>query len=143
MNIIVQEMTVRDDEEVFALWQASEGVGLSDADSKESFARFLERNPGLSFVARKGDLLVGAVLCDHDGRRGYIHHLAVTEFHRREGVGRTLVERCFSALKSVGIQKCHIFVFAENHNAIGFWKNIGWRERVELTMMSHEISKNT
>jgi putative acetyltransferase len=134
--MVIREMTIRDYDQVVGLWQNSEGVGLSDADSREGIARFLGRNPGLSFVARHGEHLVGVVLCGHDGRRGYIHHLAVSKSHRRQGLGRALVERCLSALRRDGIDKCHIFVFAANGDAITFWKNVGWTERVELIMMS-------
>jgi putative acetyltransferase len=129
-------MVVQDYDEVLALWQTSEGVGLSDADSEESIGLYLARNPDISFVARDGEHLVGAVLCGHDGRRGYIHHLAVSESHRRQGLGRALVERCLSALRRAGIGKCHIFVFAANQDTIAFWKGIGWTQRVELVMMS-------
>ena len=132
----MREMTIHDYEDVLALWQASEGVGLSDADSEESIAGYLHRNPGLSFVAHDGEHLVGAVLCGHDGRRGYIHHLAVSESHRRQGLGRALAERCLSALRRDGIDKCHIFVFAANRDTSAFWKSIGWTQRVELVMMS-------
>lgn len=136
MNIVIREMVIQDYDEVLALWQTSEGVGLSDTDLEGSIASYLQRNPGLSFVARDGQHLVGAVLCGHDGRRGYIHHLAVRESHRRRGLGRALVERCLSALRRAGIDKCHIFVFADNQGTIAFWKSIGWTQRVELVMMS-------
>ena len=59
-------------------------------DSKDDIARFLERNPGLSFVARDNGQLVGVVLCSHDGRRGYIDQLAVRKSHRRQGIGKGL-----------------------------------------------------
>lgn len=136
MSVVIREMTIHDYEEVLVLWQTSEGVGLSDADSEQSIASYLHRNPGLSFVASDGQHLVGAVLCGHDGRRGYIHHLAVSKSHRRQALGRALVDRCLSALRRDGIAKCHIFVFADNRDTIGFWKGIGWTQRVELVMMS-------
>lgn len=136
MSIVIREMTIQDYDEVLALWRASEGVGLSDADSGEGVAHFLHRNPGLSFVARDGEYLVGVVLCGHDGRRGYIHHLAVRKSHRRQGLGRALVERCLSALRRAGIDKCHIFVFGDHQDTIAFWESIGWTQRVELIMMS-------
>jgi len=139
MSIVIREMAIEDYDEVLALWQTSEGVGLSDADSEEGLARFLDRNPGLSFVACDGEHLVGAVLCGHDGRRGYIHHLAVSKPHRRKGLGRALVGRCLSALRRDGIGKCHIFVFGDNNDTIAFWKSIGWTQRVELMMMSQYI----
>ena len=139
ISMVIREMTIRDYDEVADLWQNSQGVGLSDADSREGVARFLERNPGLSFVARDGEHLVGVVLCGHDGRRGYIHHLAVSKSHRRKGLGRALVGRCLSALRRDGIGKCHIFVFGDNQDTVAFWKNIGWTQRVELIMMSQYV----
>ena len=82
-NIVIQEMTIDDYDEVKSIWRKSNGIELSGADTRESINRFLERNPGLSFVARDGDQLVGVVLCGHDGRRGYIDHLAVRQSYRR------------------------------------------------------------
>jgi ribosomal protein S18 acetylase RimI-like enzyme len=136
MNFIIREMTIADFEEVKALWQRSNGIELSTADTKESITRFLERNPGLSFVARDGDLLVGAVLCGHDGRRGYIDHLAVSQSHRCQGIGRALVGRCLYNLVQIGIRKWHLFVMQDNQAAIEFWKKLGWAQRVELVTMS-------
>jgi len=136
MNVIIKELTIEHYEQVLTLWKASEGVGLSEADSPEGIARFIERNPGLSFVACDSQQLVGVVLCGQDGRRGYIHHLAVSQTHRRQGIGRTLVQRSMAALEGAGIDKCHIFVFRENQAAIGFWKKTEWLERVDLTMLS-------
>jgi putative acetyltransferase len=136
MGVAIQEMTIQNYEKILTLWRASEGVGLSDTDSKESLARFLDRNSGLSFCAWENDLLVGAILCGHDGRRGYIYHLAVSKSHRRKGVGRELVGRCLTVLKAAGIDKCHLFVFGDNREAIAFWKGIEWTERIDLVMMS-------
>ena len=142
MGVLIREMTIQDYDEVLALWRTSEGIGLSDADSREGVARFLERNPGLSLVGYDGQHLIGAVLCGHDGRRGYIHHLAVKKPYRRRGLGRALVGRCLSALERQGIGKCHIFVFSDNRDAIAFWEKIAWIERLELTMMSQNITRD-
>lgn len=132
----IREMTIQDYDAVIALWQSADGVGLSDADSREAIGRYLARNPGLSFTAWDGDLLVGAVLCGHDGRRGYVHHLAVRPSHRRKGIGKALATRCLDALAAEGIDKCHLFVFAVNADAIAFWKRVGWTQRVDLDLMS-------
>ena len=136
MNPIIKKMTIEHYDQVLAVWQVSEGVGLSDADSYEGIAGFLNRNPGLSFVACDGEQLVGVILCGHDGRRGYIHHLAVNRNHHRQGVGRLLVGHCLAALEQIGIGKCHIFVFRENETALAFWQGTGWTERVDLTILS-------
>ena len=141
MNITIHEMDITDYDQIYQLWESSENIGLSKADSRYGITRFLERNPGMSYVAWKEDVLVGTVLCGHDGRRGYIHHLMVHPDHRRQGIGQSLVSRCMFALTRIGIQKCHLFVFEDNIGGIKFWENLGWTKRVELTMMSHVIQE--
>ncbi|MDR3575771.1 MAG: GNAT family N-acetyltransferase [Anaerolineaceae bacterium] len=139
MSIRYDEMTVRDYADVMALWQKSEGIGLSAADSLEAISAYLARNPGHSFVARDEDQIVGAVLCGHDGRRGYMHHLAVQSDHRRQGIGEALVEQCLARLKTAGIDKCHIFVYTNNQEGQNFWKKTGWAVRTNLALMSREF----
>ncbi len=137
----IRAMTLDDYESVLALWQATEGMGLSVADSREAMARYLARNPGLSLVAfsPQGEL-VGAVLCGHDGRRGLLHHLAVESSYRGQGLGKALVERCLAGLAAEGIDKCHLFVYARNQSGRAFWQVTGWYERPELVLMSKDIS---
>jgi ribosomal protein S18 acetylase RimI-like enzyme len=141
MAVQISPMTIQDYDEVLALWQASEGVGLSNADSAEAIAHFLAQNPGLSFVARRGAMLAGAVLCGHDGRRGYIYHLAVNNVYKKKGIGRALIEHCLAGLKTSGIQKCHIFVYSKNLPALAFWEKIGWLMRNELVIMSKDTEQ--
>ena len=134
-------MNIEQYEAVITLWQSTEGIGLSSADSRGAIARYLERNPGLSLVAIEDGIVVGALLCGHDGRRGYIHHLAVKESHRRRQIGRKLVEHCLAQLRLQGIQKCHLFVYERNHEAIAFWSQLDFAERIELSMMSRIIDE--
>ncbi|MFO0928651.1 MAG: GNAT family N-acetyltransferase [Gemmataceae bacterium] len=89
--IVLVELTSEHLPAVRALWQASEGLTLRDADSPEALARYLARNPRLSVAAFAGGELVAAALCGHDGRRGYLHHVSVHPAHRRRGIGRRLV----------------------------------------------------
>lgn len=142
MTICIEEMTIAHYEQVLTLWRHSEGVGLSAADGREAIARYLARNPGLSFVVFADEELVGAVLCGHDGRRGFIHHLAVAPPYRRQGLGRRLVQRCLHGLTQIGIEKCHLFVFHENEDAIAFWQAQGWSIRHDITIMSRWIEED-
>jgi N-acetylglutamate synthase len=137
--VSILPFSINDYEEVISLWRATPGIGLSDADSREAIAAYLARNPGLSFVARDAQRLVGAVLCGSDGRRGYLHHLAVHPDARHQGTGQALVERCLSGLRGVGIHKCHLFVIAGNAAGGAFWQHVGWKLRTDLVIMSKDI----
>ena len=134
----IRLMSLPDYDAVLALWQASPGVGLSDADSPGAIARFLERNPGLCFVAEEEGRLAGAVLCGHDSRRGYIYHLAVHPHFQRRGLGQALVQRCLDGLRALDIHKCHIFVYGQNESGLAFWRQAGWVQRFELVILSKD-----
>lgn len=134
--IVYAPMTPADIDEARALWSATEGMCLRDADSPEALTRYLERNAGMSCVARENGCLVGVSLAGHDGRRGYLNHVAVASAHRKHGIGRKLVELCLAALREHGIMKCHLFVYQGNEEGKKFWNHIGWRQRGGLDLMS-------
>ena len=136
MTIDIREFRSDDYEAARLLWERTDGIGLSDADSEQNIAQFLARNPKLSFVALRQQNLIGTILCGHDGRRGYIYHLAVAATQRRRGLGVTLVQRCLAALRAEGIAKCHLMVFGANLQGRGFWTRIGGAERVDLVTYS-------
>jgi ribosomal protein S18 acetylase RimI-like enzyme len=143
MAIAFREFTMADYEAAYALWKVSEGIGLSEADKRENIAYYLERNPGQSFVAVENGALVGAVLCGNDGRRGFLHHLAVASSARRKGTGRELIRRSLAALAVRGMRKCHIFVIAANEEGKRFWRRVGWEERTTLVVMSKDVDGST
>jgi ribosomal protein S18 acetylase RimI-like enzyme len=135
--IEIAQFLPTDSDEVIRLWESTEGLTLREVDSREAITRYLQRNPGLSFVARDGRLLIGAVLAGTDGRRGYLQHLAVSPSHRGRGLGRDLAERAVEALRALGIAKCHLMVRQENTLARAFWHHLGWQERDDVVLMSH------
>ncbi len=121
------------------LWQITEGIGLSESDSPENIAAYLKRNPDMSFAAFSGEALIGAVLSGTDGRRGYLHHLAVDPAWRGLGIGRQLVAHCLKALRRAGLPKCHLFLFRANPSGRQFWQHIGWSLRSDLDVVSIEL----
>ena len=139
LSIRIRAMDPADYDAALALWKRCEGMGLSDADEKEPITRFLERNPGLSFVALDGDALIGTVLCGSDGRRGYLYHLAVDPHYRRRGIGEDLVSRVFEQMQALEIHKCHIMVYGTNEVGLAFWKQDGWVTRPEIVLMSRNV----
>lgn len=139
MNIQISPFKIELYQKVMNLWQQCEGVGLGDSDTKENIELFLQRNPKMSFIVEKDNELIGVILGGHDGRRGYIHHLAVLPSHRRQGAGRLLVEACLNSLKENGILKCHIFMFNNNDNGKRFWESTGWTYRTDISLFSKYI----
>lgn len=140
MNIYtIREMVLGDYSYVYALWSMTEGMGLSESDSEESIAQFLIRNKGHSYVCTDGDVVIGTVLCGHDGRRGFLYHVAVHNEYQNKGIARRLIERALNSLKEVGIIKCHLMVYANNDLGHQFWEYVGWIRRDEIVLYSKDM----
>lgn len=78
-GIKIRAFTATDYNAAYALWSATEGLGLNESDTVQAMASFLDRNPGFSAVATGPDeTLVGTILCGHNGRAGSITHLAAS-----------------------------------------------------------------
>lgn len=133
---VILPMTVEDHADFAAMMLRTPGVVLRSADGLEATQRYLERNPGMSFVARPAHVrgiasrgIVGCAMAGHDGRRGYLQHVMVDPDHRHLGLARTMVERCLAALLEAGIEKVHLDTLANNHEAHRFWDHLGWEDR--------------
>ncbi len=138
----VIEFAIERYDEWLALMKRTPGVTVRDADSRSAMARYLERNPGLSFVAEVDGKIVGCALCGHDGRRGYLQHVIVTPEHRRRGIANALVTRCLDELEKIGILKTHIDVFVTNEVGNAYWRRRGWRLRDDILRYSYIRSKS-
>lgn len=139
-GVRLRAMEPADYASAFALWRATQGIGLNESDREADVTAFLHRNPGMSSVAiGAGGVLLGAVLCGTDGRRGYLHHLAVAPGERGRGLGARLVARCFEQLAQAGIPKCNVFLYADNEAGASFWEHNGWLPRPDLRVLQKPI----
>lgn len=143
-HIKIHLMSIQHYNDVHALWLSTEGMGLNDIDdSYEGILRFLNRNPDTCFVAVHHNQIVGVILAGHDGRRGYIYHLAVAQTYRCQGVGGQLVDAAMTALAAQKISKVALVVFEHNDNANKFWEKQGFCERTDLIYRNKAIVKMT
>lgn len=134
----IREMQQEDYEEVSAMWQVTSRRALSKSDGREEICRYLKRNEGLSTVATEDGKIIGAVLVGHDGRRGFLHHMAVLPAYRRHGVAKAMAQRALAGLKNEGIDKTHIFVFSDNRAGQAFWSSMGFIQREDVLVYSCE-----
>lgn len=122
---------------LLALWRRCEGIRLRDEDGFEPFRAYLRRNPGLSLVLEVEGRVVGSLLVGHDGRRGYLQHLAVEPAHRGCGHARALLDEALLRLAAQGIGKSHVFVLRDAPEALAFWRaQPGWEGREDIDVFS-------
>ena len=134
----IRAMTIQDYDEVFAMWQITSKRALSKADERGQIERYLNRNAGMSQVAVADGRIVGTVLAGHDGRRGFIHHMAVLPDYRRRHIGHSLAEKAIEMIARDGIDKTHIFCYQNNETGQNFWKDFGFVKRDDVYVFSYE-----
>lgn len=137
----IRKLTINDYEEIYELWMATPGMGLNDMDdSKAGIDAYLKRNPNTCFVAVVTGKIVGVILSGHDGRRGYIYHLAVSIVNRNKGIGSALIDSALHALKDEGIHKVALVVFKNNEIGNTVWERKGFSAREDLNYRNKALT---
>ena len=91
MEVRYRPFLKTDCDEVINLWSKTEGIYLhsNGEDSIDGIKDYLDRNSGFSFVAEHEGHIVGAVLCGHDGRRGFLSAFELARRRYRNGLFQT------------------------------------------------------
>lgn len=131
---VVRSFEPRDRDSLLALWAEV----FPDDPPRNSPASMIEQKlrvqPELLLVSISGEDLVGAVMAGFDGTRGWIHHLAVAETHRRLGIGTSLIEAAEEGLRRLGCPKVNLQVRAENTGVVAFYARNGYDTEPRVSM---------
>lgn len=129
-----------DYEPVLNLWQAIEaGMQVGRSDTAEEIKRKIERDPDLFLLAETDGAVVGTIVGGFDGRRGMIYHLAVRKDLRRLGIGAALLAEVEKRLQTKGCLKIYLLVLEDNHSAIRFYEECGWKYQKHDFVFSKEF----
>ena len=135
--MLMRAATPADHAALFALWRSVPGIQLRAEDEYEPFCRYLERNPGLSLLVEAEGRPIASLLAGHDGRRGYLHHLAVAPAWRGRGLASALLAEVLARLAEQGVRKSHVFVLGAAPEALAFWRARGeWLARDDIEVFS-------
>lgn len=122
------------------VWENMEtGMTVGRSDSSQEIEKKLQRDPDLFLVAESSNQIIGTVIGGYDGRRGMIYHLAVLFEFRKQGVATQLIQEIEKRLQAKGCVKCYLLTFAENTEAIHFYKERGWRHQAEDIIFGKEF----
>ena len=132
----IEKFSMKLYEDVVQLWNKA-GISVGSSDSKNEVERMLERNPNLFLIGKIKDEIIAVVMGGFDGRRGYVHHLAVDPIYQKKGYGKKLIDDLISEFRKIGVHKIHLFIEKQNQDVVDFYGNLGWQMRNDLIMMSY------
>lgn len=136
-EVELRPMSPGDHAAIVELWGRCEGIG--EPETLEELTAFLTRNPDMSPVILVEGSLVAAMLCGHDGKRGYLYHVAVDPQFRGRGYARQMIDYSLKRLHELAIRRCSIHLYKENDSGELFWLHNGWRRRTDLKVMAIDL----
>jgi ribosomal protein S18 acetylase RimI-like enzyme len=116
----------RDEEAVVQLWNDC-GLVVSWNNPHRDIERKLTVQADMFLVACLDGKVIATVMAGYDGHRGWINYLAVHPQHRRNGIGRRIMDEAEDRLRAVGCPKINVQARSGNASAIEFYKSIGFK----------------
>ena len=136
----IREFTMQDYAAVYALWaNAGPGISLRPSDQPAEVEKKLMRDPDLFLVAEEDGRVVGVLMGAWDGRRGWLHHLAVEETWRNRGIGTALLEEVERRLKAKGCLKVNLLIHRSNADARRLYERLGYQEMSTIIAMGKDL----
>lgn len=132
----IEKFTIGYYEEIVALWRKA-GINIGSSDTLEEINKMLQRNPDFFLIGKINDKIISVVIGGFDGRRGYVHHLAVDPDYQKKGYGKKVIDALIEKFRELRVHKIHLFIEKYNKDVVEFYQNLGWEIREDLIMMSY------
>ena len=130
-NVLVFKATrlraLQDTPSAFGATYAKESL-LTDADWIKRAAKW-NGQKGVLYLALDGSDacgMAGSFLDEADATRAYLISMWTAPAHRRQGVGRLLVDEIFRWGRRHGVRTMLLMVTSNNHRAIAFYERLGF-----------------
>ena len=112
-------------EDVVKIWKRT-GISVTSSDTKDEVNEMLNRNPDLCLIAKIDENVIGVVMGGFDGRRGYIHHLAIDPEYQKKGYGKLLIDELIGRFQKKRVHKVHLFIEKHNKEVITFYSKFSF-----------------
>jgi ribosomal protein S18 acetylase RimI-like enzyme len=132
-DLVIRSYQRQDEEAVIELWLQCDLV-VPQNNPQRDINRKLRVNPEWFLVGVLGDHVVATCMAGYEGHRGWINYLAVSPHHRRQGIGRRIMEEAEKKLSAAGCPKINLQVRETNRAVIQFYERIGYTRDLVASM---------
>ena len=129
-GVAIRQYEARDFAGLYKLDHACFPPGISY--SKFSLQYFLSLPAADCMVAEENKHIVGFILAESNPPLAHIITLDVAASHRRQGLGRTLLEEMEKHFRFHGVHSVLLETAVDNETGIAFWQHHGYRTEAVL-----------
>lgn len=139
----LRRLTLADYPELIKLWRRA-GLPYKPRgrDSRAHIAKEISANPDFFIGAFDRELLAGAIIASHDGRKGWLNRVAVDPDYRRQGLARRLTLAGERALRRHGIRIFGLLVHSYNKASLSLAQSMGYRLHRDILYLSKRDSES-
>jgi len=132
-DLVIRSYQPQDETAVVQLWLQCNLV-VPQNNPERDIRRKLRVNPEWFLVGVLGGHVVATCMAGYEGHRGWINYLAVSPHHRRQGIGRRIMEEAEKKLSAAGCPKINLQVRETNRAVIQFYERIGYTRDLVASM---------
>jgi ribosomal protein S18 acetylase RimI-like enzyme len=121
-----------DDVEIATMSRDLVETGLAWSWTPNRVAASIRSSTSMVAVARESDRVAGFGIMRYGDDEAHLDLLAVSCRHRREGIGRRLVEWLEKPALVAGISAVFLEVRGSNHGAQAFYARLGYRQVAQI-----------
>jgi ribosomal protein S18 acetylase RimI-like enzyme len=133
IELTIRPYQLKDEAGVVELWLQCNLI-VPQNNPKRDINRKLQVNPEWFLVGLLGGRVVATCMAGYEGHRGWINYLAVSPHHRRQGIGRKMMEEAEKRLLAAECPKINLQVRETNQAVIRFYERIGYTRDPVISM---------
>ena len=139
----IRKLTIKDYPELIRLWdRAKLPAKPKGRDSRAHIAKEMACNPDFFIGAFEQDMMTGAIIASHDGRKGWLNRIAVDPDYRRQGLAKKLTSAGEKALRKRGIKIFGLLIHEYNTASLKLAKKMGYKVHNDILYLTKRNGDN-
>jgi len=133
----IRTLTIDDYYEMIALWlQCGFKKHPDGRDSRDDIARQIDHHGTRFWGMFDGDKMIGSIIADSNGRKGWINRLAVHPDYRGRGLAVQLIAKCERFFEGLGLSVFSALIERSNESSFGAFRKAGFSRAENITYWS-------
>ncbi len=137
----IRKITNKDFNKLTKLWKEVHLNIDSIKREKKETELLLKYNQETCFVIEKNNKIVGSILGAFNGKRAWIHHLAIHPNDQKKGYGTLLINKIEKKLIKKGATKILLGVNLKNLRVASFYEKLGFEVMNDSITMVKDLWK--